>query len=91
MRRIARHPKYERKLNELANSHPNFLEYIQRLENIIAESPGWPISIYAPTYNCWWSHFLVEDESIPHMRVYHAYDDEEVRFLTILPVDPSGG
>lgn len=88
MRRIARHPKYQAKLNELANRYPEFLDYVERLEELIAEDPGWPVSVYAPAYDCWWSHFLVEDESIPHMRVYHAFDDEEVRFLTILPVEP---
>ena len=87
MRRIARHPKYQAQLAELANRYPNFVEYIARLEQLIAEDPGWPISIYIPAYDCWWSHMLVEDGSIPHMRVFHNFDDQEVRFLTILPVD----
>ncbi|MCH8048075.1 MAG: hypothetical protein IID44_30645 [Planctomycetes bacterium] len=31
--------------------------------------------------------YLVEDESIPPMRVFHASDDEEVRMLAIVPVE----
>jgi len=88
MRKIARHPKYQAQLDELANKYADFPEYLERLERLIAEDPGWPISIYVPAYDCWWSHFLVEDESIPHMRVFHNFDDQEVRFLAILPADP---
>lgn len=87
MRRIARHPKYQAKLNDLAKKYPDFLEHVERLERIIAHRPQWPVSIYIPAYDCWWSHFLVEDESIPHMRVFYAFDDQEVRFLAILPFE----
>ena len=73
--------------NELAKRHPEFQQYIERLEETIAESPQWPVSIFVPAYDIWWSHLLTDDESIPHMRVFHAFDDEEVRFLTIVPVD----
>ena len=89
MRRIVRHAKYRAKRSELAKKYPEFLDYLDRLEQLIAENPGWPVSVYAPAYDCWWSHFLVEDESIPHMRVYHVSDDEEVRMLAIVPAEPS--
>ena len=87
MRRIVRHPKYLETRNELANTYPDFLAYLDQLEAAIAENPQWPTSIYVPVYDCWWSHLLVDDESIPHMRVFHAFDDDEVRFLTIVLVD----
>lgn len=87
MRRIVRHPKYEEIRNELASKFPDFLTYLDRLERIIAESPHWPTSVYVPKYDCWWSHLLVEDESIPHMRVFHAFDDKEVRFLAIVAAE----
>jgi hypothetical protein len=89
MRRIARHPQYQARVNELADKYPEFLEYIERLERFIAEDPNWPISIYVPAHDCWWSHFLLEDESIPHMRVFHNFDDQEMRFLAIVLADPA--
>ncbi len=87
MRTIVRHPKYQQRRSELAETYPEFLTYLDRLENRIAENPQWPTSIYVAAYDCWWSHLLVEDETIPHMRVFHAFDDDEVRFLAIVPVD----
>ena len=52
MRRIARHAKYQAKRSELAKKYPEFLNYIERLEQLIAEHPGWPVSVYAPAYDC---------------------------------------
>ena len=87
MRKIVRHPKYVERRNELARSHPDFLATLDRLESLIARDPGWPTSIYVKAYDCWWSHLLAEDESIPHMRVFHAFDADEVRFLAIVEAE----
>ena len=87
MRRIVRHPKYQETRNDLADKNPDILPHLDRLENRIAESPHWPTSFYLVAYDCWWSHLLVDDETIPHMRVFHAFDDDEVRFLAIVPAD----
>ena len=87
MRRIVRHRKYQAQLKVLESKHPGSLDAVNRLEQLIAASPGRPISIFVPKYDCWWSHLLDDDDSIPHMRVFHTFDDDEVRFLTIVPAE----
>ncbi|MBC8353286.1 MAG: hypothetical protein H8E66_14910 [Planctomycetes bacterium] len=52
MRRIARHPKYKAKLQELKGMYPNLPEYARRLEHVVATNPGWPISIFVAAYEC---------------------------------------
>ena len=87
MRKIVRHPMYQRQLEELNRKHPGILDTAKRLERLVSEEAGWPISLYLSAYDCWYSHLLDEDESIPHMRVFYSLDDDEVRFLTIVPVE----
>jgi len=87
MRRIIRHAKYQALINELAKKHPDLPAELDSFEHSLADDPHWPASIYMPAPDCWWSHFITDNESTPHLRVFHVYDDEKIQFLTIMPMN----